>query len=78
MPKFSQQLISETITCFYEEDGVLLTQEEALAVLDSLSGLYLAFTPGQCGDGSGTRLSADGGVHPAGARNTGSTLPNET
>lgn len=78
MPKFTQKLISETIVCFYEEDGVALSEEEALMVLDSLSGLYLAFTPEQYGDGTGTRLCADGDDPSAGVRNTGRTLPNET
>lgn len=52
MPKFSQQLISDTITCFYEEDGVVLTEDEAIAVLDSFADLYLAFV------GSGSAASA--------------------
>jgi hypothetical protein len=43
MSKLRQQLISETITCFYEEDGIMLTEVEAIAVLDSFADLYLAF-----------------------------------
>ena len=42
MNRFPQQLVLDTIACFKEEDGVELTQEEAVAVLDSFAGLYLA------------------------------------
>lgn len=53
MPKFSPKLILDTISCFKEEDGVVLTESEAVEVLDSLAGLYLAF--------AGVKASGDGG-----------------
>ena len=46
MPKFSQQLVSDTITCFKEEDGIELTQEQAIEALESFAGLYMAFAEG--------------------------------
>jgi hypothetical protein len=43
---FSKELIADTITCFKEEDGLLLSEEEAIEVLHSFAGLYLAFARG--------------------------------
>ena len=43
MPEFSQKLIAETIACFKEEDGLSLSQDEAIAALEALGGLYIAF-----------------------------------
>jgi len=43
---FSKVLIADTIACFKEEDGLLLSEEEAVAVLHSFAGLYLAFARG--------------------------------
>ena len=40
---YSKKLIEETILCFQEENGILLTEEEAIAALDGFAGLYLAF-----------------------------------
>lgn len=40
---FSQNLINETIRCFQEEDGVLLSEQEAIAALENMAGLFLAF-----------------------------------
>lgn len=41
---YSKNLIEETIACFLEEDGVVLTENEACEALDGLSGLFLAFS----------------------------------
>lgn len=40
---YSAPLIQETIFVFQEENGILLTPEEAVIVLDGLSGLFLAY-----------------------------------
>ncbi len=40
---FSQKLIRETIKCFKEEDGISLSENEAIAILESFAGLFLAF-----------------------------------
>lgn len=50
MSKFSLQLVSDTIACFKEEDGIELTQEQAIEVLESFAGLYLAFAEGGAAD----------------------------
>lgn len=50
MPKFSPQLVSDTIACFKEEDGIELTQEQAIEALESFAGLYLAFAEGRAAD----------------------------
>lgn len=78
MPKFSQQLVFDTIACFKEEDGVELTQEEAVEALESFAGLYLAFAPKEDERADGARLSADGGSRSLGVSNTEGTLPNAT
>lgn len=41
MPIFSPNLIQETIACFREEDGLIITPETANEYLDALSGLFL-------------------------------------
>jgi hypothetical protein len=43
MTEYSQELIDECIKCFKDENGVELTQEEAVEVLKNLGGLFLAF-----------------------------------
>ncbi len=43
MPEYSEKLIEEAITCFKEENGILLTREKAIEYLDGLAGLFLAF-----------------------------------
>ena len=78
MPKYNEKLVLDTITCFKEEDGIELTQEEAIAVLDSFAGLYLAFASDGNERAGGTRLSADGGSRSLGVSNTEGTLPNAT
>jgi len=78
MNRFPQQLVLDTIACFKEEDGVELTQEQAVEVLESFAGLYLAFTPEENERAGGTRLSADGGSRSLGVSNTEGTLPNAT
>jgi hypothetical protein len=40
---FSIELIEETIKVFQEEDGVILSQDEAEVALEGLSGLFLAY-----------------------------------
>ncbi|MBY0294144.1 hypothetical protein K2Q08_02320 [Patescibacteria group bacterium] len=40
---FSPNLIQETINVFREEDGILLSEEEAISYLHSFADLYLAF-----------------------------------
>ncbi len=40
---FSQNLIDETIRCFQEEDGVLLSEQEAIDALENMAELFLAY-----------------------------------
>lgn len=40
---YSKDLVAQTIDIFQREDGILLTENEAMTVLDSFAGLYLAF-----------------------------------
>jgi hypothetical protein len=75
---FPEELIVETIACFLDEDGVVLSEEEAVSALRNLGGLFLAFATGENERGSGQRLSAGGAPRSTGARNTGGTLPNAT
>jgi hypothetical protein len=76
MPKiYPEQLVLETIACFAEEENIALTQEEAIAILDSFGGLFLAFASDGNERGSGQRFSAGGAPRSTGARNTGGTLP---
>lgn len=42
--KYSEKLINETIKVFKEEDNLDISIETACDYLDSLSGLFLAFT----------------------------------
>ena len=76
MPKFSQQLISDTIACFKEEDGVFLSHEEAVEVLESLGGLFLAFSSDSTSPAPERAFARTGAGQAAGVRNTGRTLPN--
>jgi len=41
---FPRELIEATIKTFLEEDGVLLSEEEAMYILRSFAKLYLAFS----------------------------------
>ncbi len=41
--QFSDTLINDAISVFKDENDILLSTEEAIAVLDSLAGLFLAF-----------------------------------
>ena len=41
---YENNLIRETIACFKEEDGIVLSEQEAIEFLDSLGGLFLAFS----------------------------------
>ena len=43
MCKFSEELIEETIKCFWEENGLVISKETAIEYLNNLAGLYLAF-----------------------------------
>lgn len=40
---YSQKLITEAINCVKAETNVSITEKEAIEMLDSLSGLFLAF-----------------------------------
>ena len=60
---FSEELIGSAIEVFQEEDGVLLSREEAIEALNSLGGLFLAFAGGRPVP---TRLSARDGTLPVG------------
>jgi hypothetical protein len=40
---YTPQLIEDTIRVFREEDGIVLTPEEAIVALEALAGLFLAF-----------------------------------
>ena len=51
---FSQELIDETIRCFNEENGVLMTEEQSVVVLNSFADLYLAFA------GKGSKVTLKG------------------
>jgi len=55
---FSYNLIQETINVFQEEDGILLSETEAIEILSSLAGLYLAFA--REGKATPARLQAAG------------------
>lgn len=57
MPKFSQQLVSDTIACFKEEDGIELTPEQAIEALEAFAGLYLAFAGGGAADPAGLKAA---------------------
>ncbi len=61
---FSEQLIAETIACFQEEDGIVLTPEEASAFLENMAGLFLSFT----------RVSPEGFFPPVPSRRGKETL----
>ena len=78
MSKYNEKLVLDTITCFKEEDGIELTQEQAVEVLESFAGLYLAFASEDNERAGGTRLSADDGSRSLGVSNTEGTLPNAT
>jgi hypothetical protein len=68
--RYSQQLITECISCFRDEDGIELSEEEAVEYLAGLGGLYLAFAAG--GGAAPAALAAES---PAtGVRNTCGTL----
>lgn len=41
--QYSKQLILETIDCFKQENGIVLSPEQANEYLNSLANLYLAF-----------------------------------
>ena len=56
MSTYPENLVLETIACFKEEDGIDLNAEEAIAVLDSFAGLYLAFA--EDGAAASARLQA--------------------
>ncbi len=55
--KYSQQLITETIQCFKEENNIELSPEQANDYLNNLGGLYLACAGGSTRPAS---LEADG------------------
>lgn len=40
---FSQKLIDETVKCFKEENGITVSEKQAVEILDNLSGLFLSF-----------------------------------
>lgn len=44
MIKYSDKLIQKTIIIFREEDGLEISEETANEYLDSLGGLFLAFS----------------------------------
>lgn len=44
MTKFSKELIKRTIECFKEETEHIIDEETASEYLESMAGLYLAFT----------------------------------
>ncbi len=44
--RYSKKLIAECIACFHDEDGIELTQEEAVEYLAGLGGLFHAFAIG--------------------------------
>lgn len=44
MTKHSEELIKETIECFKEENGHIIDEETASEYLESMAGLYLAFS----------------------------------
>lgn len=61
--QFSQKLIQETIDCFWEEDGLIISEEVANNYLMSLSDLYLAYSkpgaPPTKGGGTGASVELD-------------------
>lgn len=50
MSRFEPKLIQDAIACFREQDGVVLSESEAVAALEALGGLFLALT-GEKGGG---------------------------
>lgn len=42
--KYPKLLVEECISVFKEENDLVLSEEEAIAVLDGLAGLFLAFS----------------------------------
>jgi hypothetical protein len=69
---YSKKLIDECIACFRDEDGIELTQEEAVEYLAGLGGLFLAFAG--VGGADSARARAGGAATPTGVRNTCGTL----
>ena len=64
--EFSSALVADTIRVFQEEHGVLLSHDEAIRILNSLAGLYLAFsekseitTPAAAFSGAGVVMRLD-------------------
>jgi hypothetical protein len=41
---FSPELVKKAIDVFHAEDGLLLSENEARAVLSSLAGLFIAYS----------------------------------
>ena len=68
--RYSQKLITECISCFRDEDGIELSQEEAVEYLAGLGGLFLAFAGG--GGTAPAALAAEPSA--TGVRNTCGTL----
>lgn len=54
---YSKELISETILCFKEEDGVDISEETAEEYLNGLSGLFLAFARPNLKGGEETQVT---------------------
>ena len=68
--RYSKKLIDECIACFRDEDGIELTEEEAVEYLAGLGGLFLAFAGvGEAGAGALAPRPTTTGV-----RNTCGTL----
>lgn len=49
---FSQQLIDETVKCFKEENGIDVSEKQAVEILENLAGLFLAFSASSGSDDS--------------------------
>lgn len=74
---FSKKLVNEITLCFFEEDGISLTPEQAQEYLASLAGLFLAFAneadhPTSLEEGG--RLFATQDSSDRGVSNTSGTL----
>lgn len=55
---YSPQLIDDAIEIFREEDGILLSKDEAVTALEGLAGLFLAFAGERAATGDQRSVAA--------------------
>lgn len=44
--QFSQKLIDETVKCFKEENGIIVSEKQAVEILNNFAGLFLSYSRG--------------------------------